>query len=72
MFFQRDHTRSELQVYMTPVLDDNPLGKRGLGSLPKQNRRLTATQRGARDAATDVNSDALPAGSRLNENWLCG
>jgi len=36
-------------------------------SLPKQNRRLTATQRGARDGAIDVNSDALPAGSRLNE-----
>jgi hypothetical protein len=30
--------------------------------------RLTATQRGARDAATGVNSDALPAGSRLNED----
>jgi hypothetical protein len=29
-------------------------------------------QRAARGAATDVNSDALPAGSRLNKNWLCG
>jgi hypothetical protein len=32
------------------------------GSLPKQNRRLAATQWGARDAATDVRSDA-PCGA---------
>jgi len=30
--------------------------------------RLTATQRGARDAVAEVDSDALPAGSRLNES----
>jgi len=32
--------------------------------------RLTATQREARDAAIDVNSDVLPVGSRLNDGLL--
>jgi len=34
----------------------------------RQCPRLTATQRGARDGAINVNADALPVGSRLNEN----